>query len=203
MAFWCLLKYGPAREALEVAVRAAKGEEGAQPHHVLNVMQDALQRLSQFSFSSPEWKVWTANCGRAVPHHRGPHRAAKALKLVRRAGKSQGSRAKLVKLSGAGAAQALSSGPVVLAQVQLHMAASAELATVTAPRNLAEWKKRCAKVVEVLAKLMKQKPTAYRVLWVVHTWLKARMAGAGVRRLSVGRAHLKDIYSAGQTAKAI
>ena len=28
VTFWCLLKYGPAREALEVAVRAAKGEEG-------------------------------------------------------------------------------------------------------------------------------------------------------------------------------
>ena len=128
-----------------------------------------------------------------MPYHSGPHRAAKALKLVRRAGKSQGSRAKLVKLSGGGAAQALSSGPAVLAQVQLHMEASAELAKVTAPRNLAEWKKRCAKVVEVLAKLLKQKPTAYRVLWTARTWLKTKMAGAGVRRLSVCRARLKDL----------
>ena len=128
-----------------------------------------------------------------MSHHSGPHLAAKSLKLVRRAGKSQGSRAKLVKLSGAGAAQALSSGPVVLALVQLHMEASAELAKISAPRNLAEWKKRCAKVVEVLAKLLKQKPTAYRVLWVARTWLKARMAGAGVRRLSVGRTRLKDM----------
>ena len=174
-------------------MRAAKGKEGAQPHHVLNIMQDALQRLSQFSSSSPKWKVWTANRGRSVSHHSGPHHAAKALKLVRRAGKTQGSGAKLVKLSGAGAAEALSSGPVVLAQVQLHMEASAELAKVTAPQNLAEWKKRFAKVVEVLAKLLKQKPTAYRVLWVARTWLKARMAGAGVRRLSVGRTRLKDM----------
>ena len=142
---------------------------GAQPHHVLNVMQDALQRLSQFSFSSPEWKVWTANCGRSVSHHSGPHRAAKALKLVGRAGKSQGSRAKPVKLSGAGAAQALSSGPVVLAQVQLHMEASAELAKVTAPRNLAEWKKRCAKVTQVVAEILKKKPTAYCVRWTALT----------------------------------
>ena len=28
VTFWCLLKYGPAREALEDVVRAAKGEEG-------------------------------------------------------------------------------------------------------------------------------------------------------------------------------
>ena len=62
--FWSLLKYGPARKALKVAVSAAKGEEGAQPHHVLAVTQDALQRLSQFSFSRPEWKVWTQNRGR-------------------------------------------------------------------------------------------------------------------------------------------
>ena len=139
VTFWCLLKYGPAREALEVVVRAAKGEEGAQPHHVLNVMQDALQRLSQFSFSSPEWKVWTANCGRSVSHHSGPHCAAEALKLVRR--KLKGARAKLVKLSGAGAAQALSSRPGVLAQVQLHMEASAELAksdSPTEPRGVEE-----------------------------------------------------------------
>ena len=54
VAFWCLLKYGPARDALEVVVHAAKGKEGAQPHHVVNVMQDALQRLSQFSISSPD-----------------------------------------------------------------------------------------------------------------------------------------------------
>ena len=87
----------------------------------------------------------------------------------------------------------MSSGPVVLAQVQLHMEASAELAKVTAPRNLAEWKKRFAKVVDVLAKLLKQKPTAYRVLWIARTWLKAKMAGAGVRRLSVCRARLKDL----------
>ena len=76
-----------------------------------------------------------------MSHHSGPHRAAKALKLVRRAGKDQGSRAKSVKLSGAGAAQALSSRPAVVALVQLHMEASAELAKVAAPRNLAEWKK--------------------------------------------------------------
>ena len=155
-------------------------------------MQDALQRLSQFSSSSPEWEVWTANCGRSVSYHSGPHRAAKALKLVGRAGKSQGSRAKLVKLSGDGA-QALSSGPAVLAQVQLHMEASAELAKVTAPRNLAEWKKRCAKVVEVLAKHLQQQPTDYRVQWTARTWLKAKMARAGVRRLRVCRTRLKDL----------
>ena len=141
---------GPPGKLWKSLCARLRARKGAQPHHVLNVMQDALQRLSQFSFSSPEWKVWTANCGRSVSHHSGPHRAAKALKLARRAGKSQGSRAKLVKLSGAGAAQALSSRPGVLAQVQLHMDASAELAKVAAPRTLAEWKKTFAEVVEVL-----------------------------------------------------
>ena len=201
VTFWCLLKYGPAREALEVALCAAKGEEGAQPHHVLNVMQDALQRLSQFSFLNSEWKVWTANCGRSVSHHSGPHCAAKALKLIGRAGTSQCSRAKLVKLSGAGAAQALSSGPSVLAQVQRNMEASAELAKVTAPRNLAEWQKECTKVVEVLATLLKQKPTAYRVLWTARTWLKAKMAGAGVRRLSVRRIRLERLLQSWPDSK--
>ena len=194
VTFWCLLKYGPAREALEDAVRAAKGKEGAQPRHVLNVMKDALQRLSKRRRQrTKEWKVWTVNCGRSVSHHSGPHIAAKALKLVRRAGKSQGYWAKRVKLSGAGAAQALSNGPAVLAQVQLHMEASANLAKVTAPRNLAEWQKRLSQVVEVLAKLLKPKPTAYRVLWTARTWLKAKLAGAGVRRLSVCRTRLKDL----------
>ena len=87
----------------------------------------------------------------------------------------------------------MSSGPVVLAQVQLHMEASAELAKVTAPRNLAEWKKRCAKVTQVVAEILKKKPTAYCVLWTARTWLKAKMAGAGVRRLSVPRIRLNDL----------
>ena len=54
--FWSLLKYGPARDALEAAVREApcKAEAGAKPRHVLAVMQDALVRLSQLSLSGPD-----------------------------------------------------------------------------------------------------------------------------------------------------
>ena len=73
------------------------------------------------------------------------------------------------------------------------MKASAQLAKVTAPRNITEWEGKCAKVVKVLANIMKQKPTAYRVLWTVRTWLKAKMAAAGVRRLGVCRTRVKDL----------
>ena len=44
-----------------------------------------------------------------------------------------------------------------------------------------------------MAKLRKHTPTACRVLWTARAWLKAKMAGAGVRRLSVCRARLKDV----------
>ena len=75
------------------------------------------------------------------------------------------------------------------------------MAKVTAPRNLAEWQKECTKVVEVLAKLLKQKPTAYRVLWTARTWLKAKMAGAGVRRLSVRRIRLERLLQSWPDSK--
>ena len=123
---------------------------GAQPHHVLAVMQDALRRLSQFPVSSPEWKVWTQSCGRSVSHHSGPHCAAAALNLVGRAQGCYEGCYEEVKLSGSGAARPLSSGPVVLAKVRRHMNASAKLAKVTAPRNITEWKGKCAKVVKGL-----------------------------------------------------
>ena len=194
--FWCLLKYGPAREALEAAVNKAAGKGPASPTtpaKALAVMQDALVQLSENVLCREDWAVWTMNCGRGVSHHSGPHCAATALKLVKTRRQARGRFAKSVKLSGQGRRQQLSVGALVLQAVRSHMLASKALARVTAPRTLSEWQEKCSWVADVFATVLDQSPRSYRVLWASRTWLKATMAAAGVQRLRVRDAEVADL----------
>ncbi len=181
--FWVLLKYGPAREALEAAVRAAPGE-AKSPKAAMRVMQDALCRLSGQPLSSPEWSCWTVNCGRMVSHHSGPHAAAMALGLVDTApcrGQAK------VHLTAKGRAYTLR--PLcrnLVKTIQRHMAASTRMAEVTAPVNLSQWRREFAKVTAIVSEALQTRRSNYRVQMVARTWLKTLMAAKGITQLRVG-----------------
>ena len=96
-------------------------------------MHKTLVHLSGNVVCREDWKVWTANCGRGVSHHSGPHCATKALKLVETLKHAEDHATKSVKLNGKGWCQQLSSGAKVLQTVRSHMLASQALVSVPGP----------------------------------------------------------------------
>jgi hypothetical protein len=146
-------------------------------------------------------QAWTANCGRNLSHHMGPHKVAERLMLAKPVKLKKAKSAAISKKKrGPGVLLRLVADPSTayerrkidastIRAISTHAALTAAMAETKAPRTVADWGSEFDKLSSAAkGAVMMSQPGAYQHLWLIRTWLKMTMEASGISKLRVGQA---------------